>query len=178
MRLRSWKLCLMMTFTQIDTFLPVPAGSPSRVVDVAVYVFDKKSPTELAHSFSFCSCVWFCPYGPFNSVSFHKFPRQLSAFSLCPSGLISALLVLSTAYLCMKVSFSPDIIHSGWLGFKHHLTNQLSCQFLWPWSNVTMTGSRMANFCNWWCLGKLVKFKFFLFLARALFDTRYFFRGF
>ena len=29
------------------------------------------------------------------------------------SGLISALLVLSTLYLLMKVSFSPDIIPSG-----------------------------------------------------------------
>ena len=25
----------------------------------------------------------------------------------------------------MKVSFSPDIIHSGWLGSKHQLTNYL-----------------------------------------------------
>ena len=51
MRLRSWKLCLMMTFTQIDTFLPVPAGSPSRVVDVAVYVFDKKIQPSLPTPF-------------------------------------------------------------------------------------------------------------------------------
>ena len=49
-------------------------------------------PTELAHSFLFCSCVCFCLYGPFNCISFHKFSRQLSAFSLCSSGLISALL--------------------------------------------------------------------------------------
>ena len=53
-------------------------------------------PTELAHSFLFCSCVCFCLYGTFNCVSFHKFSRQLSAFSLCSTGLISALLVLST----------------------------------------------------------------------------------
>ena len=36
-----------------------------------------------------------------------------SAFSLCSSGLISALLVLSTIYLFMKVSLSPDIILCG-----------------------------------------------------------------
>ena len=73
--------------------------------------------TELAHSFLFCSCVYFCFYGPFNCISFHKFSQQLSVFSLCSSGLISALLVLSTIYLFMKVSFSPDII------LCHQLTN-------------------------------------------------------
>ena len=29
-----------------------------------------------------------------------------------------------SASLFMKVSFSPDIIHSGWLGSKHQLTNK------------------------------------------------------
>ena len=65
----------------------------------------------------FCSCIYVCPYGPFygpfNCISFHKFSRQLSVLSFCSSGLISALLVLSTVYLFMKVSLSPDIIHSG-----------------------------------------------------------------
>ena len=80
--------------------------------------------TEHAHSFLFCSCVYFCLYGPFNCISFHKFSRQLSVFSLCSSGLISALLVLSTIFLFMKVSFCPDIIPSGSLGSKHQfLTN-------------------------------------------------------
>ena len=80
-------------------------------------------PTELTHSFLLCPCVCFCDYGPFNCTSFHKFSRQLSAFSLCSPGLISALLVLSTKYLFMKVSFSPDIILCGWLGSKQQLTN-------------------------------------------------------
>ena len=44
----------------------VPAGSPSRGGDVAVYVWHK--PTELSHSFLFCSCVCFCLYGPFNCI--------------------------------------------------------------------------------------------------------------
>ena len=70
-------------------------------------------PTKLAHSFLFCSCVCFCLYGPFNCISFKKCSRQLSAFSLCSSGLISALLVLSTVYLSMKVSLSPDIVFCG-----------------------------------------------------------------
>ena len=56
---------------------------------------------------------------------FHSktFSRHLSAFSLCSSGLISALLVLSTIYLFLKVSLSPDIILCDWLGLKHQLTN-------------------------------------------------------
>ena len=51
---------------------------------------------------------------PFAScISFHKFSRQLSAFSLCSSGLISVFVVLSTVYLFMTVSLSPDIILCG-----------------------------------------------------------------
>ena len=46
-------------------------------------------------------------------IQFHKFSRQLSVFSLCSSGLAPALLVLSTIYLFMKVSFTPDIILCG-----------------------------------------------------------------
>ena len=80
----------------------------------------------LAHSFLFCSCVCFCHYGPFNCISFHNFSRQLSVFSLCSSGFISALLVLSTTYLSfMKVSLGPDIILCGRLGLKHQVTGSL-----------------------------------------------------
>ena len=83
-------------------------------------------PTELAHSFLFYSCVCFSLYGPFNCISSHKFSKQLSAFLLCSSGLISALLILSTMYLFKEVSISPDIIHCGWLGLQHQLSNSLS----------------------------------------------------
>ena len=93
--------------------LESPRAHPSRGGNVTVYVWHK--PTELAHSFLFCSCVCLCFDGPFNCISFHKFYQQLSVFPLCSSGVISASLVLSTAYLFMKVSFSPDIIPSGWL---------------------------------------------------------------
>ena len=83
-----------------------------------------RRPTELAHSFLFCSWVLlFCLYGPFNCILFNKFSRQLSVFSLCSSGLIAALLVLSTTCLFVKVSFSPYIILSDWLGSKHLLIN-------------------------------------------------------
>ena len=56
-------------------------------------------PTELAHSFLLCVCVYFCLYGPFNCISFHGFSRQLSVFWLCSSGFISVLLILSTIYI-------------------------------------------------------------------------------
>ena len=72
----------------------VPAGSPALGGDVAFQVFWHK-PTELAHPCLFCSCDYFCLYGPFNCISFHKFSRRLSVFLLCSSGLNSALLVLS-----------------------------------------------------------------------------------
>ena len=82
-------------------------------------------PTELAHSFVFCSCANFCLYGPSNCISFHKFSRQFSTFSLCSSGLNSALWVLSTIYLSVKVFFSHNIFLCGWLGLKHQLTSTI-----------------------------------------------------
>ena len=51
--------------------------------------------TELALSFLFSSCVCFCLYGPFYCILVHKLSRQLSAFSLCSSSPISAVLVFS-----------------------------------------------------------------------------------
>ena len=92
------------------------------VVGMLRFMFDINQPS-LPAPFCFCSCVYFCLFGPFNCISFHKFSWQLSAFQLCSSGLVSALLVLSTVYHFMKVSFSPDMIPSGWLGSKHQITN-------------------------------------------------------
>ena len=74
--------------------------------------------TELARSVLFCSCDCFCLYGLFNCISFHRFSQQLSVFFLCSSCVSSALLVLSTTFLFMKVSFSPDIIPRGCLGSR------------------------------------------------------------
>ena len=59
-------------------------------------------PTELAHSFLVCSCVCFGLYIPFNCISFQKFSRQFSAFSLYSSSLISSLMVLSAIYSSWK----------------------------------------------------------------------------
>ena len=80
-------------------------------------------PTELANSFLFCFCVCFCLLMALSTV-FHSInsPNN-SPFSH------SVLVVLALPYwsfqLClfMKVSFSPDIIPSGWLGSKYQITN-------------------------------------------------------
>ena len=85
----------------------------------------RHKPTVLAHSFLFCVC---CLYGPSNCISFPKFSRQLSAFLLCCSGYISALLFLSIIYLFMKVSFSPDIILCDLLGLKQQFTYLLTAR--------------------------------------------------
>ena len=82
--------------------------------------------TELAHPFSFCSCVYTCSYGPFNCISFHKFSRRMFSFSLCSSCLISVLLVLLTIYLFVKIALSPDVILCSWLALMHRVTNQLT----------------------------------------------------
>ena len=63
-----------------------PAGTPSRGGDVTVCVLDINHPSFPL--LLLCSCVCFCLYGPFNCIWFHKFSRQLSAFSLCFPGLI------------------------------------------------------------------------------------------
>ena len=39
-----------------------------------------------------------------------------------------------TIYLFMKVSFSPDIIASGWLGSMHQLINKLTAPGRWAFS--------------------------------------------
>ena len=84
--------------------LPVPKGSPSRGGDVKVCVLDINQPS-LPTPFTLFLCL-FLSYGPFTCISFHKFSRQLSAFSLCSPTLISALLVVSTIYLFLEVSLN------------------------------------------------------------------------
>ena len=79
-------------------------------------------PTELAHSFLFCSCVYFCLYVPFNCILLGKFSQQLSAFSLCSSRLMSALLVLSIIYLFYESLLQPWY-NPLWLTGLKALTN-------------------------------------------------------
>ena len=85
-------------------------------------------------------------------MSFHKFSRHLSAFSLCSSGLISALLVLSTMYLFMKVFLSPDVILCAWLGSKYQLPNILTFQTgpsLGCPRGLTFTWGGCCGLCFW-----------------------------
>ena len=66
-------------------------------------------------------------------------------------GLISALLVLSTLYLFMNVSLSPDIILCGWLGLEHSLTNYLLDSpeaILWRWRDVKTL--QLASWLTCW----------------------------
>ena len=99
----------------------VPRGSPWPGGDVTAYVYDITN--RACPLLSILFLIHFCLYGPFNCISSHKFSWQPSIFSLCSSGLICALLVLSIVCLLTKVSFSPDIIPCSRLGPKHQLTN-------------------------------------------------------
>ena len=83
--------------------MEVPAGSPSRGGNVKVCVLDINQPS-LPTPFTLFLCL-FLSYGPFTCISFHKFSRQLSVFSLCSPSLISASLVLWTIYLfvCLEL---------------------------------------------------------------------------
>ena len=107
--------------------------------------------------FVVCTCVGFCLYGPFNYISLHKFSWQLSVFSLCSSGLISALLLLSTVYIPLYESLlqpSPDVILCGWLGWKHQLTNSFSsdvilCGWLGSKHQLTYSFSSDVILCGW-----------------------------
>ena len=91
----------------------VPAGSPSRGGDVEINVFDVNQPSlptpfhtvlTSVSVFMALSTVVHSINSPDNS------PFSLSLSSL---GLTCVLLVLSTTYLFMGVSFSPDVIPSG-----------------------------------------------------------------
>ena len=79
----------------------VPAGSPSRGGNVAVYVFDINQPSLPTPFYSVIMSI--CVFMAFSTV-FHPINSSNNS-----PGLISALLVLSTIYLFIKVSFSPDI---------------------------------------------------------------------
>ena len=80
----------------------VPVGSAPRGEDVTINVYDI-NPPSLPTPFNSVLVSVFFSYGSFNYISFHKFSQKFPAFSLCSPSLISALLVLSTVYLFVKV---------------------------------------------------------------------------
>ena len=91
--------------------MKAPTGSPSGGGDVAVYVFVINQPGLPTPFYSVLVSI-----SVFMALStvFHfiNSPNN-SPLSHSSSGLLSALLVLSTTYLFMKVSFSPDVILCG-----------------------------------------------------------------
>ena len=101
--------------------LGVPAGSPSRCGDNAVCVPDINQPSLPTPFYSVLVSVsvfmtfllYFIPWILPTTLHF------LTLFFWSRS----ALLVLWTIYLFMKVSLNPVIIFCGGLGLKHQLTN-------------------------------------------------------
>ena len=85
--------------------LLVSTGSPSRGGDVAVYVFDIKQPSSPTPFYSV-----FVSISVSMALSTVVHSNNSPDFLLCSSGLIFALMVHSTIYLFMRVSFSPDVI--------------------------------------------------------------------
>ena len=131
----------LLCFRPVVPFIQVPTGSPSRGGDAVVHVKDVHQPSLPASFFLFCSCVYFSLYIPFNCILFHKFSRQLSAFSLCSSGLNSGLLSfqLYTASLCE--SLHQPWYNQLWLTRLKAPTNELYIQtHLQDWSTVQTAG--------------------------------------
>ena len=90
----------------------VPNGSPSRGGDVAVYVLNINQPNLPTLFFFYPVLVYVSVFMALSTV-FHSItsPDNFSlSRSVLPVLFLSALLVLSTIYLFMKVFFSPDII--------------------------------------------------------------------
>ena len=75
-----------LTYTLSASSKGVLAGSPSRGGDVAVSAFDINQPS-LPTPFNLFLCL-FLSLWPFHCISFDKFSRKLSDFSLCSSGLL------------------------------------------------------------------------------------------
>ena len=99
------RACVRVCYMNLYDCAVVPVGSTSRGGDVTVYVFNMNQPS-LPTPFILFLRLFLC-YGPFNCISFHEFSQQFSAFSLCSPNLISALLVLSTAYMSLLTSPKP-----------------------------------------------------------------------
>ena len=104
------KLDFLETKTSLRLVSPhweiVPTGPPSCRGDVTVYAYDINQPSlsTALYSVLVSISVFMALSTAFYSIN----SPNNSVFSLC-----SVLLVLSTIYLFMKVSFSPDIAPNG-----------------------------------------------------------------
>ena len=100
----------------------VPAGSPLRGGDFTVCVYDINQSSLPIPFYSVLVSI--SAFMALSTVIHSINSPDNSVFLLCSLDLIFAWLVLSTICLFMKLSFSPDIIPSGWLGSKTYwLTN-------------------------------------------------------
>ena len=88
-------------------------GSPPRGGDVVVYVFDRNQPSLPAPFFFFFNPI-FVSVSVFTAPSTVFLSINPPEKSLLFHSVLAAILVLSTIYLFMKVSLSPDIIHCGY----------------------------------------------------------------
>ena len=118
-----WKKAIYCIYPNLGIFtcLLVPVGSSSRGGNVMIYVFDIKQPSLPTPFYSVLVSisVFMALSTVFHSINFpDNSPLSLSVLPV----LILPLLILSTIYRFMKVSFSSDRIHCGWLSLIHQLT--------------------------------------------------------
>ena len=88
----------------VSVCVSVPAGSPSLDWDVTLYVLDVDQPSMSVCVFVALSTVF----------HFYEFSPQLFTFSLCSSGLVSALLALLN-YVCLYESLPQPWYNPLWL---------------------------------------------------------------
>ena len=127
------RLCWPLLFS-FSIILSSDVSKPGRVGRLRGLIFtcwgccgkclDLNQPT-LSTPFLFRSRVCFRLYDPFNCISFHTLSRQLSAFSLCSSGLIFASLALSTIIPLYEGLLQPWY-YPVWLTGLKTPTNPLS----------------------------------------------------
>ena len=77
----------------------------------------RRKPTELAYSFLYCSCVYFCLTALSTVFHFINFPDHCPFFTLFFRSCLSPMDPFNYMSL-YKVSLSPDLIPSGLTGLK------------------------------------------------------------
>ena len=106
---------------------------------------------QLAHSFLFCSCVYFSLYCPFNRISFHKFSGHLSVLRLffwsylCLIGPLNYIIIsfydslIISFYDSLMISFYDSIMISFYdskiISFYDSLIISFYDSLFQPWYN-------------------------------------------
>ena len=144
----------MVFFITFQSNQSLDPPSPHLISCIVFFLMSQRAHLHVVGMLWFMS--WVCPLlfilflclilslsWPFNCISFHKFSRQLSVFSLCSFGLISCLIGPF-----MKAFLSLDIIPSGWMGSKHQWT-------VFRFRGVTRTESK--SIIGHWKIGCMYK---------------------